>query len=300
VRNTGPLPAEAMASLVLHQRDFAKAHPASDDVFRIYRNLYAYDRTPLHASTETLHDSSDKWTKEKVTFDAAYGNTRMSAFLFLPKNTRPPFQAVVFFPSARVNFLSSSESLGDLTFMDYVVDSGRAVVYPIYAGLYERRAARPTLPGPALVRETTIEWSKDLGRTIDYLETRPDIDKSRGGYLGVSQGSAYGVIFAALEDRLKAVVLLDGGYFQQQNPTAGLDQVDFAPRVTRPVLMINGRYDATFPLQSAQEPLFRMLGTPAADKRHVVFDTTHDVRQQRSTLVHEVLAWYDKYLGRVN
>ena len=25
-----------------------------------------------------------------------------------------------------------------------------------------------------------------------------------------------------------------------------------------------------------------------------------DVRQQRSTLVHEVLAWYDKYLGRVN
>ncbi len=300
VRNTGPLPAEAMASLVLHQRDFAKARPASDDVFRVYRNLYAYDRTPLHASAEMVHDSSDKWTKEKVTFDAAYGNGRMSAFLFLPKNTRPPFQAVVFFPSARVNFLRSSESLGDLTFMDYVVDSGRAVVYPIYAGLYERRAARPTLPGPALVREMTIEWSKDLGRTIDYLETRPDIDKSRVGYLGVSQGSAYGVIFAALEDRLKAIVLLDGGFFQQESPAAGLDQADFAPRVTRPVLMINGRYDATFPLQSAQDPLFRMLGTAATDKRHVVFDTAHDVRQQRSTLVHEVLAWYDKYLGRVN
>ena len=300
VRNTGPLPADALASLVVHQRDFSKARPASDDVFRVYRNLYAYDRTPLHATAETLPASSEKWTTQKVTFDAAYGNERMTAFLFLPRNTRPPYQTVVFFPSARVNFLRSSESLGDLTFVDYVIDSGRAVVYPVYAGLYERRAARPRLPGLALARERIVEWSNDVGRTIDYLETRADIDRSRVGYLGVSQGSAYGVIFAALEDRLKAIVLLDGGYFQQDSPAAGLDQADFAPRVTRPVLMINGRYDATFPLQTAQEPLFRMLGTPAADKRHVVFETAHDVRQDRSTLVREVLAWYDKYLGRVN
>jgi hypothetical protein len=26
--------------------------------------------------------------------------------------------------------------------------------------------------------------------------------------------------------------------------------------------MVNGRYDATFPLEGSQEPLFRMLGAP--------------------------------------
>ena len=224
----------------------------------------------------------------------------MTAFLFLPKDAKPPFQTVVFFPSARVDLLSSSDALGDLSFIDYVVKSGRAVMYPIYQGLYERRSTAPPLPGPTLQRELTVDWSKDLGRSIDYLETRPDIDTTRVGYLGVSQGSAYGVILAALEDRLKAVVFLDGGYFQQEHPPTGMDQADFAPRLTKPVLMINGRYDATFPFESSQEPLFRMLGTPDADKRHITFDTPHDVRLRRSDLSRDVLAWYDKYVGRVN
>ena len=94
-------------------------------------------------------------------------------------------------------------------------------------------------------------------------------------------------------------MLLDGGYFQQDRPIAGMDQADFAARLVKPVLMVNGRYDATFPLETAQLPLFRMLGTPAADKRHVIFDTPHDVRLRRADLVNEVLAWYDRYLGRV-
>ena len=42
------------------------------------------------------------------------------------------------------------------------------------------------------------------------------------------------------------------------------------------------------------------LGTAAVDKRHVVFDTPHDVRLRRTDLVREVLDWYDKYLGKVH
>ena len=157
-----------------------------------------------------------------------------------------------------------------------------------------------TLPGPTLQREVLVDWRKDVGRSIDYLETRDDIDKTRIAYLGVSQGSAYGVVLTALEDRFRAIVFLDGGMFQQTSGLAGLDQVDFAPRVTKPVLMVNGRYDATFPYDSAQLPLFRLLGTRGADKRHVVFDTPHDVRLRRTDLVREVLDWYDKStLGRV-
>jgi alpha-beta hydrolase superfamily lysophospholipase len=68
----------------------------------------------------------------------------------------------------------------------------------------------------------------------------------------------------------------------------------------KPVLMVNGRYDFTFPLDKSQNPFFAMLGTPEQDKRHVVLDTSHDVTEQRSQLTKTVLDWLDHYLGRVN
>jgi pimeloyl-ACP methyl ester carboxylesterase len=112
-------------------------------------------------------------------------------------------------------------------------------------------------------------------------------------------GAANGVIFSTLlQDRLKTAVLLDGGYFLGPPPPGG-DQADFAPRMKKPVLMVNGRYDFTFPVDKAQDPLFRMLGTPKEEKKHVVLDTPHDVTEQRGELVKVVLGWLDQYLGRV-
>jgi eukaryotic-like serine/threonine-protein kinase len=66
------------------------------------------------------------------------------------------------------------------------------------------------------------------------------------------------------------------------------------------VLMMNGRYDNVFSVENAQNPLFRMLGTPDADKKHVLLETPHDVTEDWPRLTKEVLAWLDKYLGRVN
>ncbi len=300
VVNEGALPEDALKPVKPLLRDFSKAVPANDEVFRAYRAMYAYDKTPLDAKVEALADDSEHWSRQRITFNTAYDKTRMAAYLFLPKRIRPPYQVVAFFPSARVNRLPSSNELGDLTFMDFVVDSGRAVIYPIYQFLYERQAGEPPDPGPTLERETVIQWSKDLGRSLDYLATRDDIDMSRVGYLGVSQGAADGVILAAIEERFKAVVLLDGGFFRFDNPPPGLDPVDFAVHLKKPVLMVNGRYDWTFPLEGSQNPMFDRLGTPPADKRHVVFDTPHDVRFRQAELTKEVLAWYDTYLGKVN
>ena len=299
VVNEGPIPQDALAPREILERDFSTAKPASDEVFAAYRAMYAYDKTPFDAVVEPAPDGSEDWTREKITFNAAYGHERMSAYLYLPERVKPPFQTVVFFPSARVNALPSSKNLGDVSFFDYVVKSGRAVIYPIYEYLYERAADRPSNAGVLGPRDRIVAWSKDVGRSVDYLETRRDIDTSRIAYLGVSQGASYGVIFAALENRFKAVALLDGGFFQN-TPVAGIDQVDFAPRLTKPVLMVNGRYDPTFTLHTSQEPLFKMLGTPAADRRQVLFDTPHDVRLRHDDLVREVLGWYDKYLGKVN
>jgi hypothetical protein len=64
--------------------------------------------------------------------------------------------------------------------------------------------------------------------------------------------------------------------------------------------MVNGRYDYDFPLDQAQNPLFNMLGTPATDINHVVMDTPHDVTENRPLLVRSVIAWLNKYLGKIS
>jgi hypothetical protein len=37
---------------------------------------------------------------------------------------------------------------------------------------------------------------------------------------------------------------------------------DYLHRVTQPVLMLNGKYDMFFAVETAQKPIFHLLGTP--------------------------------------
>ncbi len=145
-------------------------------------------------------------------------------------------------------------------------------------------------------RDHVIDWSKDLGRSIDYLETRPDIDSSKLAYEGISWGAAMGSVLPAVEDRIRALLLiLPGFYLQKCLPE--VDQLNFAPRVKVPALMLNGRFDFIFPVGSSQEPMFRLLGTPNEQKRRVVYETAHDI--PRNELIKETLDWLDRYLGPV-
>jgi formylglycine-generating enzyme required for sulfatase activity/dienelactone hydrolase len=302
VQNLGPMPEEAKKPVTRIVRDFSQFKPVSDSVFHAYELLYAYPKMPLNATVDGVVKETVDWREEKVTFDTGYRGERMSAYLFLPKKVRPPYQTVLFFPSARVYFIPDSKGgrqLGDIEFFDYVVQSGRAVMYPIYESTYERKL-KFSLPSGAQTIQLTTDWYKDAARSLDYLATRSDIDSSKLAYLGVSMGSADGAIVSTLlQDRLKTAVFLDGGYFFEP-PPPGADQAEFVTRMKIPVLMVNGRYDFTFPLDKSQNPFFAMLGTPEQDKRHVVLDTPHDVTEQRPQLTKTVLDWLDHYLGRVN
>ena len=75
-----------------------------------------------------------------------------------------------------------------------------------------------------------------------------------------------------------------------------MDLINFAPRVRAPTLVLNGRYDFTQPPATSQA-LFRLLGTPAADKRLVQSDGGHIPPLQ--DIMREVLDWLDRYLGPV-
>jgi eukaryotic-like serine/threonine-protein kinase len=291
--------AKAADPITLQARDFSREKPVSDELFQVYKSLYSYDKTLLHAVVEST-EQTDDWKQEKITFDAAYGNERMIAYLFLPIKASPPFQTVVYFPGANAIYSRSSANSPQLEEFDFIIKSGRAVMFPLYKGTFERGDDYNTYMAShhntSSRRDHVIAWSKDLGRSIDYLETRPDIDSSKLAYEGASWGGAMGSLLPAVEDRIKALVLVVPGFYLEKT-LPEVDQLNFAPRVKIPVLMLNGRFDFIFPVESSQEPMFRMLGTPNEHKRRVVYETGHNI--PRNELIKETLDWLDRYLGPV-
>lgn len=292
----GALPEPLTAPLAnIQDHDYGKDKPVADDVFRLYRSICAYDRTGLQSHVESIDDTSPWWRQERVSFDAAYSNERVIAFVFLPRHAAPPYQTILFFPGGAALRERTSEHL-ELRRLDFLLRGGHAVVYPVYKGTYERSFSAPP-SGPNNVRGIRIQWAKDVGRSIDYIQTRADLDSAKLAFFGAGVGAGVGPIFAAIESRLKTVILQGGGPGGSSGVPGEAQPINFLPRVKIPVLMINGRNDFLSPLATSQIPMLRLLGTPEKDKRHAVFDCGHSVR--RAEVTKEVLAWLDHYLGPV-
>jgi dienelactone hydrolase len=267
--------------------------PASDIEYRVFESLHRYESSPLDARTERVVDSSPHWRRETVSFRAAYGNERVVAHVFLPRNASPPYQVVIVLGGVTIiNVLRRVEDF-DYPF-EFIVRSGRAVVIPALSGTLERGPSPVSLP-PSEERERALRWSSDIGRTLEYLDARADIDKQRLGMYAVSRGAVHAVRLLAVYPRFKAGVLSSGGL--QMSQPAEVNAWNFAPRVQVPVLMVNGRYDFIFPLDTNQKPLFQALGTKESDKRHVLYDGGHRNLVTRPDLIGEVLDWFDRYLG---
>jgi dienelactone hydrolase len=139
-----------------------------------------------------------------------------------------------------------------------------------------------------------IMWSKDVGRSVDYLESRQDIAKDKIGFIGFSWGGAIAPLLLAVEPRISLGVIYVGG-FNVQPSVPEADPVNFAARVKVPVLMLNGRFDFFYPTATSQEPMFKLLGTPAEHKRRVVYETSHSI--PRNEMIKEVVSWMEKYWG---
>jgi len=241
--------------------------------------------------------ATNQWTRETVSFDATYGGERVLAHIFVPKNIEPPYQVVVYYPTSDAILRRSSDEL-ELGFVDFIIKSGRVVVFPVLWATYERNASLDTT-WPEDTREysnNVIKWIQDFRRTVDYLETRPDMDLDRLGYYGFSWGGWNGAMVLALDRRFKTAVLVSGGI----PPTLARPEASsasYASRVTQPVLMISGEHDVIRPVATYQTPMFESLGTPDHLKRHAILDGGH-VPPERQVIA-EALAWFDRYLGQV-
>jgi dienelactone hydrolase len=287
-----------------------------DEPFGDYRDWYTYDHSPLNEEVEVLEDvrnSSVGFGIERVALDAVYGSERFRLYLYLPPNVHPPYQTILFFPgSTVVSVEGHSDVLStgfdglpafDRDLLGALVLSGRALVHPVYYGTYERNDGRhaTTPEETASFRDWTIRQVQDALRSLDYLErARNDIDMDGLAYLGISWGSELGPLILAQEPRLKSAVFLAGGLSDLPYPPQ-VDPFHFAPRVSIPVLMINGDGDNIFPLETSQIPFFELLGTKEPDKVHLTYPAGHVVQFSYPNQVRQnILDWLDRTLGEVD
>jgi cephalosporin-C deacetylase-like acetyl esterase len=290
-------------------RDLVKETPVSDEVFSVYRRLFDYDPRDLQAKVEARDESRPDWIRERVSFTAAYGDERVIAQLYLPRSARPPHQVVVYFPGSDAIRAGSSDELEQrLTFwlvLSPLLKAGRAVFYPVYKGTHERSEGKPDYyQGVHISGDATQEYAdyqvmvvRDVRRALDYLASRTDIDSRRVAFEGLSWGGFVAPIVLAVEHRFAAAIVVLGGLDDIDRPRPEVDLLNYAPRVKLPVLMLNGRYDLVFPLESSVRPMFQLLGTPPGDKVLRVYETDHGI--PRAELIRESLAWLDTYLGPV-
>ena len=282
-------------------RDYSMELPVDDDVFEVFRNIYAYDATPLDARVERLETDATHYRSERVAFKAAYGNETVPAYFYAPTSSKPPYQTVVLFPTSNALHVDTADFYEP--YIDFIVRSGRACLLPIYKATFTRRMDVHKL-GANEQRDVLVQMYKDLGRSIDYLATRTDVDSSRLAFFSVSLGARFGPLFTAVDDRFKASILVAGGLYQGgefhsiRPILPEMDPFHFAPRSTTPTLMVNGRNDFIRPLETHQIPFFDLLGASTDNKRHAVFDSGHI--PPRLDTIRETLDWLDKYLGPVN
>jgi dienelactone hydrolase len=273
------------------KRDYFSEQPVSDEIFEVYRRLYDYDATALNdevvASEEVEH-----WTREEIELDAAYGNERLTVFLYLPRDAEPPYRPIVYFPGSGPIYYRENYAADRFPLFSFLITSGHAVLFPVYKGTFERGTGLKSdvQDETNFYREHVIQWSKDLGRSIDYLETRSDIVMDRLGYVGFSWGSVMAPVMLAMEPRAKVSVLISGGLVLQPTQPE-VDPFNFLPRVRASTLMINGLNDYLFPLNLSQKPFYQYLGAEPKDR--VLLDGGH--LPPINDVARETLDWFDRF-----
>ena len=252
-------------------------------------------RQPLRPVTLETRNFSG-YRREKIAFDSRPG-VSVLAYLLLPETARRPAATMICVPGhgRGVDDIGGIDDQGrdrmdkagyQHDFAIQVVEAGMAAVAiepmgfgcrrdPINArqGL-GRKACDPAAGGALLVGETMIAWRVwDVMRTLDYIATRPELDSSRVGCMGISGGGTVTVFSTALEPSLRAALV--SGYLNTFRDSVGslahcidnyvpgilnwAEMYDIAGLIApRPLFVESGEKDNIFPIAASIESFNRV------------------------------------------
>jgi dienelactone hydrolase len=147
-------------------------------------------------------EAVDSATVHDVSYASPKGG-RVPGYLVVPPGAGP-FAGIVFVhwgQGDRTEFLSEAVGLAKAGVVSLMIDAP-----------YHRPEAKSykSVVEAEKERDEYVQLVVDARRAVDVLVSRPDVDKSRLGYVGHSLGATWGGPFAAVEKRVKAFVLMGG------------------------------------------------------------------------------------------
>ena len=244
------------------------------------------ERSPLHARTTARHDMGD-YTIENVIFESRPGFL-VTANLYRPKAAALGKRAAILCPIG--HYLTDGKRAVDvqsrcikLARMGFVVLTYDAIGQGErnISGNIHHEAGYALLP----LGQTIAGWMVwDSMRGIDYLLTQPDVDPQRIGVTGNSGGGLNTLFTAALDDRVRAAVVV-GFTFEFNNwlkyagahctcthlpgMFRGMEWFEIAGLIApRALMMLHGDHDGIFPISGARraghatEAIYALTGHP--------------------------------------
>jgi dienelactone hydrolase len=251
---------------------------------------FPLERLALRAATIDAR-SFPSYRREKVVFDSRPGVTVL-AYVLVPTQATPPVPTVICVPGhgrGVDDIVGIDEQGRDRTdktgyqhdFAIQVAEAGLAAVAiepmgfgcrrdPLNArqGL-SRKGCEPIAGGALMIGQTMIGWRVwDIMRTLDYIASRPELDASRVGCMGISGGGTATLFAAAIEPRLRAAMV--SGYLNTFSDSIGslahcvdnyipgilnwAEMHDIAGLIApRPLFVESGEKDNIFPIQASVE-----------------------------------------------
>jgi dienelactone hydrolase len=175
---------------------------------------YATDHAKPLEPAERVVNEADDHTQFREEFNGIKGD-RVPAFLYVPKRKGAAAQAPL--PAILLQYGSG----GNKT-TNYIVAVGKQFVARGFVVLTidspncgERRAKDKKAAALSLLNpEQVMHYCGDYSRAVDFLASRPEVDRERLGFVGISWGAITGITYVAYDPRIKAMgAMVAGGNF---------------------------------------------------------------------------------------
>ena len=270
--------------------------------FPIFK-YYSYDRDlPLHDSVTLVSDSLNHLLYD-VAFKSVHNKT-VTGLLSVPKYAQTPLPVIILM-----------HGLGDRVTVDYIeaghsyfIESGYAVLR-INIANHEDRLENDydfslTDGYRYWTRDIISQTVFDLRRSIDFLNTREEIDPERIGYYGISLGGIIGTVFCGVDERVKVpVIALAGGNLnlmfglkalsdETMDFMSIIDPVNFVEKIhPRPFLMINAENDEVVPPATS-----KILFQKAKEPKNIIWYPSKHRDLPIEKAYPDGISWFQEYL----
>jgi dienelactone hydrolase len=254
--------------------------------------LFEFDRAAAFDSSEGETVKQKKFVIKGMSY-ASPGGDRVSGIVVVPRKRVEGRAGVIFMHGAggsRIDFIDEATALAARGVVALAIDSpfSRSPKPEVQAG----RAA------PPVTRNLMIRNVKDLVRGFDLLVERYGVSPERLGIVGYSMGVQPAALAAALDPRVKAVVLMAGRAYPSGTPGDAewevlfgpLDTVHFVPHLAPArVLLQGGKGDEVIP----REEMEQLYAATSEPKEIRWYDTGHELSNTKP----DRLAWLGRELG---